>query len=572
MTCQISSQLAADDGRRLLAKRDAVIGLIKGRRTAVQQHVVRSACKADFGLFVYLFFEKFFWGRPGIFHKKFFAIANRIASSSTAGKTRSLSAFYNILSPRGNAKTTLIHIFIVWQLLYQREKYILVLTSDEKKAREMMSNIIDKLAKDNINAIYSPMLASMAAQQGVINGTKLVCTSLGTNIRGAQYRGARPTLVIADDIEKDEDAHSPAARQANFAKWHSAVMKALPGSEYPIQPAILLVNTPLHPEALAVRLQDDLRFESLIFPAIISEPVNTSLWQGFDDIYLDTSIADPSVRRDKAKQYYLANKSAMDEGVRVNWQDAEPYWQLRLDRLASGLSVFAREKQCSPINIQSLPFVRYLCLEGTQQIKRELQFDLSDDVITLADGATYDINTMPRFAYLDGAGGKHKDRGCYAVLVVMSYIQQPATATQRRTPGLIFCLDAMVSRDPPESQVSQILDLAEMYNIAEIGVEATTFQTLYKPLLELGVKARPTQLRTRVRLIPPGATSTHVPKLTFIENVLISLALGRNTLRLNKNLSGEFYRQLTLYPDKYVDVPDALANAIHAIYSFTRPL
>ena len=76
----------------------------------------------------------------------------------------------------------------------------------------------------------------------------------GQSIRGVKFEEARPDMVFIDDVENEGDVRSPDARQK---VWDWVTKELIPACEPPGRRKIRMAATPLHPEAVSMRLKKD---------------------------------------------------------------------------------------------------------------------------------------------------------------------------------------------------------------------------------------------------------------------------------------------------------------------------
>ena len=536
------------------------------------------ACSKSFKLFVYRFCLHLFWGEPGVLHDDFFDIADFMGSLSDSKGNRSKQVKENIIAPRGNAKSTLAVIcFVVWQVIFKREKLILLVTNNATKAKENLKNIRYLLESDNIQAVFKPLIEKANTDEILCNGCQIISRSINQDVRGINKEGTRLTLCIGDDIESEEMGNSPTMRESNYRTWVDAIEPAATPATFPIQTCFILVNTALHPECLVMKLKDAGSYNNRIYPAVIKEPTNSELWNQFDFLVRDTQTEiDRFKRIESALEFYNKNKKKMDEGLEINWPSGEPYWSLRIFRLEKGQTSFNREKQGNPINPDKLKFAQYMLEDG--KIRDSILFKIEGRTIKWGS-REFDLFKMKRWGFFDGAVGRDYASGCYASFTIVAHQSTPSerigNSVLSISTGLDFVLDNMLMRERDEKQAEKILILAQRWHLSYICIEATVFQGMYSTILRKVAK----ELRDKGILYPDFnptimpltalAQKERTGKLDAIDNVLTSLGFAPNTLLFNSSLSGEFMNQIIQFPTaKFVDAPDSLASALHFYYLF----
>lgn len=100
---------------------------------------------------------------------------------------------------------------------------------------------------------------------------RLKAYGAGTKIRGENWIGFRPDLIVCDDIENDENVVSKAQRD-KLESWFKKAILKLPqrGGAY----NIIFIGTKIHHDSLLSRLQQSDDFNSLRFPLVIQFPSN----------------------------------------------------------------------------------------------------------------------------------------------------------------------------------------------------------------------------------------------------------------------------------------------------------
>ena len=95
------------------------------------------------------------------------------------------------------------------------------------------------------------------------NGRIIQAYGRGQSLRGVKHLDARPDLVFMDDLEDKESVATPEAREKTLVWFTSTVMPALDPKG-----RMRMAATPLHPEALAVKLSEASSWTFLKHPII----------------------------------------------------------------------------------------------------------------------------------------------------------------------------------------------------------------------------------------------------------------------------------------------------------------
>jgi len=154
--------------------------------------------------------------------------------------------------PREFGKTTYgWEVHTIWNILHQKYRYIMFITSTSSMAEDMFANVkatikshpllnsMIKIIKDRSDRFFYE-----------INGKQffLACYGGGQNLRGKRFDKFRPDLVIMDDLESTESVRSPDQRK-KLADWFFADVVPL-GKEA----RFFIIGTMLHEDCLLANL------------------------------------------------------------------------------------------------------------------------------------------------------------------------------------------------------------------------------------------------------------------------------------------------------------------------------
>lgn len=517
-----------------------ILDHLAGLDTNTRNKELYKLCEHDFKLFVYYFCLNWFYGEAGYLHNYIFDIvdsANKATKKVNGDTVRDRQFKFNIIAPRGNAKSSLITIcWTLWDILYKRERNILILTNSIDKAKSNLKNIKSMLLSNEIKQVYNPQIKISQSQVLTVNNINVFSRSIGQDVRGINEDGVRITRIVFDDLESEEMAKSATMRESNWTNWIDAIEPTQTPPTYPIQTLFVGVNTALHPECICMRLANRLDYESINFRAIINESNNPDLWLDYWALYCKDM--------DKAEQFYNKNKKQLLDGVVINWREAEPYKALYELRQLKGLRSFEREKQGNPIDLENLNFTRYL-LDERGNIRDNIYFDSLPPNLYIT-------------AHLDPAMGKSRQRGDYSCLVVIGSTQD----------GVNYILDALLMRIPPEEQIPQILQSLSTWGCKELNIEAVSAQGLWIPLIQDYIYNNnlDTLYINQVRAL--ASTSAGNDKFEAIDNSLIQFGFAKNKLFFNRNLPAEFINQFVQFPQaSHDDAPDAVASLLWYLYN-----
>ena len=190
-----------------------------------------------------------------------------------------------VAAPRGHAKSTNFTFKdSLHAILYAYKHYILILSDSSEQAEGFLDDIKTEL-EDNANIImdFGSLKGDKAWRTGVIltkTDIKAEAIGSGKKVRGRRHRNWRPDLIVLDDIENDENVNTPEQRRKLKNWFDKAVSKA--GDTYT---DIMYIGTILHYDSLLNNVLQNPRYKTKKYRAVISEAVNTKLWDEWESIY-----------------------------------------------------------------------------------------------------------------------------------------------------------------------------------------------------------------------------------------------------------------------------------------------
>ena len=376
--------------------------------------------------------------------------------------------------PRRHAKTAwLSNIFLIHQTVFRHRRYIVLFSETTDTAGDFITwgryqlKLNDKLRDD-----FGGLLYVQASRNELDNKYEFITTSnikveakgLGTQVRGLRHGSTRPDLFILDDIESDEST-STAEQIAKAKTWfNDSMLPALAkGGMVLYLGTILCYSSLLH-----YVLEERRDFESRRFAAVESFATNSDLWDEWRAIYRK----DAPGAQDKAREFYEANRAAMDEGTSILWPGYFSYYELILIREESGTKSFNQEYQNNPTD------------EERQIFKPEYfeEFYFNDEELDGIDSAN--------FGAVDIAMGKEK--GDYSVIV---------SGALNRTTGTLYVYDAYMERCHPNVLIDEVVSHTFENQYEGLGVEAQAAQEFIADRMADELQARGYPAHTRLKQI-----------------------------------------------------------------------
>lgn len=187
-----------------------------------------------------------------------------------------------IAAPREHAKSTAFtHDFILANVLFRREQYVVLVSSNEEMAIEHLTDIAKEL-RDNedligefaIKRFISDAKTDIIVEMDDGHQFRVIARGSGQKMRGRKWMGKRPGLIVCDDLEDDEQVES-LERRVKFRRWFFRALKPAlrDGGRLRVH------GTILHEDSLLARLMKDPTWGTLFYKAHASfDDFSELLW------------------------------------------------------------------------------------------------------------------------------------------------------------------------------------------------------------------------------------------------------------------------------------------------------
>ena len=187
------------------------------------------------------------------------------------------------IAPRGHAKSTTVDMtYPMWAGCFEQEEFIVIISDTYTQAAEFINALKDAFEHNpKIKWLFGDMKGDdwQDGEFVLSNGIKYAAKGSGMKIRGIRHRHTRPTLMIFDDIENDENIKSAEQRQKLYHWFTKAAIPALARGGRAV-----VIGTILHFDSLVnkVMKQQDVfkSWQTRVFYAITTEEDGTerALW------------------------------------------------------------------------------------------------------------------------------------------------------------------------------------------------------------------------------------------------------------------------------------------------------
>lgn len=416
-----------------------------------------------------------------------------------------------VAAPRGEAKSTIVsQLFSLYCLVTQKKRYVLIVMDSIDQAYPMLEAIKVELEFNQRLRIDFPESTGQGRvwQAGTIvtsANQKVQVAGSGKKLRGLRHGAYRPDLVVLDDIENDEQVRSPEQRN-KLHDWLKKTVLPLGSADGKLD--IIYIGTILHYDSVLNRTLSSKAWLTAKFKALIKMPDDMSLWDKWEDFYLNEGEA-------VADAFYYANKEAMDAGAIISWA-ARPLLVLMKIRARDGHSTFDSEYQNDPVSGDDAIFANSI------QYWTELPANLI------------------YFGALDPSLGKAGASRDPSAILVGGY---------HRETGKLYVIEAQVKKRLPDLIIEDVIRLHKQYNCQRWFVETVQFQEFLKDEL---VK----RSAQRGSPVPATAIKPNTDKMLRIESLQPHIANG---LILLHSSQATLIAQLRHFPKAdHDDGPDAL--------------
>lgn len=431
-------------------------------------------------------------------------------------------------APRGHAKSTnLTFKDTLHAILYKYKHYCIIISDSTEQAEGFLEDIKTEL-EDNtaIREDFGELKGDKAWRSGVLltkTDIKVEAIGSGKKIRGRKHRNWRPDLIVLDDIENDENVNTPEQRRKLKSWFEKAVSKA--GDTYT---DIMYIGTVLHYDSLLSNVLKNPRYHARKYRAVISEAVNTKLWDEWESIYINLFDEDHEAN---AKTFFEANREEMLKGTEVLWEDKLSYYDLMEIKISEGAASFNSELQNDPVDPDNATFNP----EWFDYYEPELVDFKSRDFIFI--GAN------------DPSLGKNKKSDTSSIINLALNL----------TTGYMYVADASIEKRKPDIIIEDIFEMSRRFKrdygagFYRFGVETVQFQYYFKEVMA----ARSAETG---EYLPIDEITNTVNKVLRIES--LQPVIKNKYLKFNREHK-TLLRQLEEFPfGRNDDGPDGLEMAV----------
>ena len=472
------------------------------------------------------------------FHREICDIIDDISNVNKNGRVA-------VAAPRSHGKSTYLSRGTpLREVIYRKRRYVMIISETPNVAASNIAWISGQLKTNaKLRADFGPLLNPKGNEKdnsfefiayepakGEAEANRDIAlvqaASTGGAIRGRNWNGVRPDLIICDDLEDARPGGNASTKEQRdkLRDWFSSSVMPL-GDAKGLRTAFVYMGTIVHIESLLNHvIHDNPEFTATLYSAIIEEPDRMDLWEQCRNIYTDATL-DKKERQTRAEYYYAEHRAEMDAGARVLWEEAQPIWRLMTWKWTHGSKAFNTEYQNRPRDEENQIF-------RAEQLPRYHDADL--------EGQTLEV-----YGFWDVAMGKNK-RSDYNAIVTLG--------RNRRT-GIIYVLDAWAKKCPAHEALKVAAEKIDFFRHTRFAVETIgAGHDFYRQLQELLAAER----IYGTKLVP--IASHGAKKEERIESLEPLCENGYLRFKGDQQL---LFDQLEQFPTgSHDDLPDALAGAV----------
>lgn len=394
-----------------------------------------------------------------------------------------------VAAPRSHSKSSyLTKNFPLHQVVYRKRKYIIVISETPSvsgpnlewlatqlkhnaKLRKDFGPLLSERQQENVRDNSAEFIAWEQRGDSKYQLTKVEAASTGQALRGRNWNGSRPDLVVCDDLEDAKTNAATPEQRTKLREWFQSVVMPL-GDPKGEKTATVYMGTTVHFDSLLVHIltrRSD--FTTRIYRALVEPPIRGDLWEQCREIYQNYEDGN---RRENAELFYKENREEMEKGAKVLWADFQPLWKLMTWKFDNGSKAFNTEYQNNPVDEENMVF-NPANFTYWDEVDPNKQFPKSKFIISMG---------------VDMALGK--TRGDYSAVV---------TTARHRETGVNYVIDAYGARLHPDKFIEVIADKVIKYEPDVIGAEAVAAQEFFVDTLKEYLHARGYPSHSRVKKI-----------------------------------------------------------------------
>lgn len=209
---------------------------------------ILSECYRNIGVFAKVFFPEVFDRPFSKEHEKLFSALDDRSKQRVV-----------ITAPRGFGKTSITALaYLTRSILFQEHRFIVVVEASEANAIMQTENVKKQLLRNPmIGKLFGNMRSETFSKEFWVadNGVAVMPRGAGQQIRGLNYEGNRPGIILLDDVEDPKKVANERLREDLLRWFFTDVMLATDQASTDWR--VIVIGTVLHATSLISTLMDD---------------------------------------------------------------------------------------------------------------------------------------------------------------------------------------------------------------------------------------------------------------------------------------------------------------------------
>lgn len=296
--------------------------------------------------------------------------------------------------PRGWAKSTIINTAVAtWASCYKISKYTVVIGKTDKLMEEFISEVKSCLGFKKVIENFGTLINSRKRivnkeELELDNDTKIQGFTWGGTIRGAKYQGIRPSIIITDDILKEDDILTDGAKEKCVNKYYKEVLPAgdkavfRNGKKHGLDTKFIVIGTPLASDDFVNTIRHDNSFITY-HRGVCKFDVDkyfdiNKYWKKYKTILMNNK--NPNRIKDAESYYYTHIKKMKFETI---WEGKYKPYELANDYFTKRLA-FMQELMCDCEKVGDI-WIKYMAKKKTEEIE---DLAMEATILTIDQGAS----------------------------------------------------------------------------------------------------------------------------------------------------------------------------------------
>ncbi|KPV56960.1 hypothetical protein QJ48_24800 [Paenibacillus sp. A3] len=399
----------------------------------------------DIEFFALCYFPKYFDREFGQFHREMFDELKLMLSS------KELITAFGV--PRAHGKSVISSfLFPLYATLYDKSQFTLIVSATEMICLPFLDMLKDELETNtmliedfgirkgsrwNNNEIW------LRSKSGL--DSCIMIRGIDGSLRGIHYKHHRPTLVLMDDLLKEDTARSEAKREQIKSTFTDVILPI--GTK---DTNILICGTILNEEDLMADLLKGKipGVRSIRKSAVIQFSERDDLWSEWERLYNNLQDED---RVNTALSFFRSYQQEMLDGTEILWPEYLNYYYLMCKKQAMGEKSFYKELQNDPRSTDEYIFQNIVCWDRLPEFAE-----------------------MEIAMYIDPAikAGKKND---YSAITILG---------QHRKTKQLYVIDSNVYKLLPDDLFQVAIEKLRIFPVDKLGFEVNQAQSYMKQKFE----------------------------------------------------------------------------------------